>query len=132
MPGLNDAGPKIDAGAPDAGGAAGFGGPGVVGVRIDSRLCDNITMSIVAPRAFNLGMPTPISGAASDDSGNEFAVRWSSSSGHFQDSTKAHTTFTCTELGVQTVTLLASNPDLCSDALAVALFCVNGADGGMK
>jgi hypothetical protein len=83
-------------------------------------------MSIVAPRSFPVGMATPISGSASNAAGDHFSIYWSASAGHFQDEEKADTTFTCTDVGVQTITLLVANKDLCSDAIAQSVVCVPG------
>lgn len=112
---LEDAGTQ-DGGAADA-------GSGVVMIHIDAVVCDDITMTIVAPRAFDLGTPTQISGTASNAAGDHFSVLWSASSGHFGDRRQPQTTFTCTEAGLQTVTLLVANLAECSNAVAAAVQC---------
>jgi hypothetical protein len=95
-----------------------------VTIKGDAVLCPSITMTIVAPLSFDLDNPSPISGSASDDVGDVFALRWSASAGRLEDRSKAQTKFTCTELGPQTLTLLAVARDACSQAVAVAFWCM--------
>jgi hypothetical protein len=115
-------------GTPDAGagGHAGSlaGKPGSVAVKVDTMVCPPVSMTLVAPHAFDLNSPSPIAGSASDDAGDEFSMRWSASAGHFENRTNARTIFTCTEPGVQTLTLLATSSESCSEALAVAFSCL--------
>jgi hypothetical protein len=106
-------------------------GGGHITIKADAVLCQDITMSIVAPRAFQLGVATQISGSASNPAGDKFTIYWSASSGHFKDETEADTTFTCTDLGVQTITMLVANKDLCSDAVAQSVICVPPLDAGV-
>jgi hypothetical protein len=118
-----------DGGMRDAGRAQGHAGssvsnPGFVTIKGDAVACPTITMTVVAPPFFNRDSPSPISGSASNDTGDEVALRWSASAGRFEDRAKAQTMFTCTEPGEQTLTLLAVTRDACSQAVAVAFSCL--------
>jgi len=128
VPKAGDAGKGMDGGA-DGGDATAYAN-GDVTVNLDTLLCEDITMAIVAPHSFVLGTPTPIAGSANNDAGDQFSMHWTSSAGRFEDDTAAQTTFTCTKLGVQTLTLLVGIGRSCSQALAAAFVCVEPRDGG--
>jgi hypothetical protein len=118
-----------DAGMRDAGSVAndagsGIGGSGSVSIKVDTAMCPDLTMTVVAPLVFALDTPSPISGSASDDAGDEVVFKWSASAGRFDNRARAQTMFTCTELGAQTLTLLAVTRGSCSEAVARAFSCM--------
>ena len=92
--------------------------------------CAEITQVLVAPLQTSLGNDIDVSGMGSDVDGDPVATRWTGTGGSIADPSALVTTYTCGEVGEQSVTFAVSDDDFtaCIDELSVVVTCVDAAE----
>jgi len=103
------------------------------GVRVDGSLnvCAELIKAVVAPLETSIGNQIDVFAIIADIEGDPIEYRWTGTGGTFADPSAPATTFTCQELGSQTITITASDDgfDYCTCDWTVDVTCVEG-DGG--
>jgi len=100
------------------------------GVRVNGKfnICAQLNMAIVSPLQTSVGNEIDLSAMAVDEEGDPIAYMWSASSGTFADAMAAVTTYTCTEVGDDIITILVTDDDgeYCMDMHSIPITCVAG------
>ena len=99
-------------------------------VRVNGKfnICAQLTKMVVAPLQTSVGNDISLFSAASDEEGDPIAYMWSSHSGSIADPVAASTTYTCTEVGDDDITVLVTDDDgiECMSMWTVRVTCVAG------
>ena len=102
------------------------------GVRVNGKLnvCAQLTKMVVAPLQTSVGNDISLFSTASDEEGDPIAYMWTSHSGSIADPVAASTTYTCTEVGDDDITVLVTDDDgtYCMSMWTVRVTCVSGED----
>jgi hypothetical protein len=100
------------------------------GVRVNGKfnICAQLTKMVVAPLQTSVGNDISLFSTASDEEGDPIAYMWSSHSGSIADPVAASTTYTCTEVGDDDITVLVTDDDgtYCMSMWTVRVTCVAG------
>lgn len=103
------------------------------GVRVNGRVnfCPNLPEVVVSPLQTSIGNQIDVYARAADIEGDPIEYRWTGTGGTFADWTAPQTTFTCLEVGPQTITITVSDDGFvyCDCNWTVDVTCVAG-DGG--
>ena len=106
---------------------------GLGGVRVNGKfnVCAELAKVVVSPLQTSLGNEIDLSAQTIDVEGDAVTIVWSATGGSIADSNAAETTYTCGEVGQQSITVTVSDDDFdyCMDSWAVPVTCVIG-DGG--
>ena len=91
-------------------------------------ICAQLDQAEVSPLQTSVGNQIDLSAMGSDDDGDPVAYLWTGTGGSIADPNAASTTYTCGEVGEQTVTITISDDDFeaCTDDLTVPVTCVEG------
>ena len=102
--------------------------PMLGGVRANGKFnqCAQLTKVSVAPLQTSIGADIDVSAAAADAEGDAITYEWTATGGSFADDAAAATSYTCTDPGMQEVTVTASDDDFeyCDDSWTVSVNCV--------
>jgi len=92
--------------------------------------CAEITQAIVSPLDTSIGNEIDLRAMGSDVDGDPVAYRWTGTGGSIDDPSAPLTTYTCGEVGQQSVTVAVSDDDFvfCVDELSVEVTCVDDVD----
>ena len=100
------------------------------GVRVNGKfnICAQLTKMVVAPLQTSVGNDISLFSTASDEEGDPITYMWSSQSGSIADPIAASTTYTCTEVGDDDITVLVTDDDgsYCMSMWTVRVTCVAG------
>jgi hypothetical protein len=100
------------------------------GVRANGKfnICSQLTKVVVSPLQTSVGNDISLFSAATDEEGDPIAYLWSSGSGSIADPTAASTTYTCTEVGDDDITILVTDDggSYCMSMWTVPVTCVAG------
>ncbi len=100
------------------------------GVRVNGKfnICAQLTKAVVSPLQTSIGNEISLFSTAQDEEGDPIAYMWSSNSGSIADPTAASTTYTCTDVGDDDITILVSDDggDYCMSMWTVRVTCVAG------
>ncbi len=100
------------------------------GVRANGKfnICSQLTKVVVSPLQTSVGNDISLFSAATDEEGDPIAYLWTSSSGSIADPTAASTTYTCTEVGDDDITILVTDDggSYCMSMWTVPVTCVAG------
>ena len=103
------------------------------GVRVNGKfnICAELAKVVVSPLQTSVGNDIDLSAATVDVEGDDVAVLWNATGGSIADATASETTYTCAEVGAQSITVTVSDDgfERCMDDWTVAVTCVEG-DGG--
>ncbi len=103
------------------------------GVRADGSLnvCAELVKAVVAPLETSVGNQIDVFAIIADMEGDPIEYRWTGTGGTFADPSAPATTFTCQQLGNQTITITASDDgfDYCTCDWTVDVTCVEGGGG---
>ena len=104
---------------------------GAVRVNGKFNICSELTKVVVSPLRTSVGNDISLLSAAVDEEGDPISYMWSSHSGSLADPTAASTSYTCTEVGDDDITILVSDDggSYCMSMWTVRVTCVDG-DGG--
>ena len=104
---------------------------GAVRVNGKFNICSELTKVVVSPLQTSVGNDISLLSAAVDEEGDPISYMWSSHSGSLADPTAASTSYTCTEVGDDDITILVSDDggSYCMSMWTVRVTCVDG-DGG--
>ena len=86
--------------------------------------CDSFSLTIVGPFVQVMGETSVFTGHAQDEQQHIFALAWAASGGELSDSVGAVTKYTCTEPGIQTITMIAALETVCTSAIAHVVTCL--------
>ncbi|MDH4335379.1 MAG: hypothetical protein OEW24_09040 [Chloroflexota bacterium] len=104
------------------------------GVRVNGKFnfCPNLPKVVVSPLQTSIGNQIDVLAQAADIEGDPIAYRWTGTGGSFADPTAPVTTFTCEQLGEQTITITVSDDGFvyCDCSWTVDVTCVDGQGGG--
>ena len=102
------------------------------GVRVNGKfnICADLAKVVVSPLQTSVGNQIDLAAAGTDPEGDAIAYVWSATGGSIADSSAASTTYTCGEVGEQTISITISDDafEYCMDDWTVAVTCVAGAD----
>jgi hypothetical protein len=106
---------------------------GAVRVNGKFNVCAELAKAVVSPLRTSVGSDIDLSSQAVDVEGDDVAFRWSATGGSIEDSSASSTTFTCGEVGNQTVTIEVSDDGFedCVHGWTVDVTCVEG-DGEVE
>lgn len=90
--------------------------------------CPNFSLTIVGPFVQFVGETTEFSGHAQDDQRHEFQLSWSASGGELSSESGLSTKYTCSELGIHTISMTATLNAVCSSAVAHVVTCLKPAE----
>ena len=100
------------------------------GVRVDGEfnICPYITWADASPLTTSVGNNIDLFAMATDDEGDAITYMWSSGSGTIANPMAASTTYTCTEVGADTITILVTDDEgtYCMDMHDFPITCVAG------
>jgi len=100
------------------------------GVRVNGKfnVCADLAKVIVSPLQTSVGNDIDLSAIAVDVEGDTVAYVWSATGGSIADSNAQETTYTCGEVGQQSITITVSDDafEYCMDDWTVAVTCVEG------
>jgi hypothetical protein len=103
------------------------------GVRVNGKInfCPYLPEVVVSPLQTSIGNQIDVYARAADVEGDPIEYRWTGTGGTFADWTAPRTTFTCLEVGPQTITITVSDDgfEYCDCNWTVDVTCVAG-DGG--
>ncbi|HSN82255.1 MAG TPA: hypothetical protein VLS88_06725, partial [Polyangiales bacterium] len=103
------------------------------GVRVNGKfnICAELAKVVVSPLQTSVGNDIDLSAATVDVEGDDVAVLWNATGGSIADATASETTYTCGEVGAQSITVTVSDDgfERCTHDWTVAVTCVEG-DGG--
>ena len=101
---------------------------GAVRVNGKFNICAQLTKMVVAPLQTSVGNDISLFSTASDEEGDPIAYMWTSHSGSIADPVAASTTYTCTEVGDDDITVLVTDDDgtYCMSMWTVRVTCVSG------
>jgi len=106
------------------------------GVRVNGKFnfCADLTMVVVSPLQTSVGNQIDVMATAVDVEGDPIEYRWTGTGGSFADPSAAVTTFTCEQVGQQTITITVSDEgfDFCDCSWTTDVTCVEdgGGEGG--
>ncbi len=104
------------------------------GVRVNGsfNFCTDLIKVVVAPLQTSVGNDIDVFALAYDTEGDSIAYRWTGTGGTFADPTSRETTYTCQEVGEQTITITVSDDgfDYCTCDHTVDIICVDGGGTG--
>ena len=104
------------------------------GVRVDGRLniCADLVKVVVAPLQTSVGSEFRVSSRAEDAEGDAIQYRWTGTGGTFANPNAPETTYTCRELGEQSITITVSDDgfEYCDRNWTVDIHCVDRGSGG--
>ena len=102
------------------------------GVRVNGKfnICAQVAKVVVSPLQTSVGNDITLSAQAVDTEGDDVTFEWTASGGSIADASAADTSYTCGEVGEQSITITVSDDPECMDDWTVAVTCVDG-DGGM-
>ena len=104
------------------------------GVRVNGTLnfCTDLVKVVVSPLQTSVGNQIDVFAMASDIEGDPIEYRWSGTGGTFADPSSRETTYTCQEVGEQTITVTVSDDgfDYCTCDHTVDIICVDGGGTG--
>ncbi|MGB5704838.1 MAG: hypothetical protein WBM48_18595, partial [Polyangiales bacterium] len=107
---------------------------GLGGVRVNGKfnICAELAKVVVSPLQTSVGNDIDLSAQTVDVEGDDVTIVWSATGGSIADSNANETTYTCGEVGQQSITVTVSDDDFeyCMDSWAVAVTCVEG-DGNL-
>ena len=102
------------------------------GVRVNGKfnICADLAKVVVSPLQTSVGNQIDLAAQGTDPEGDAITYVWSATGGSIADSSAASTTYTCGEVGEQTITITISDDafEYCMDDWTVAVTCVAGAD----
>jgi len=87
--------------------------------------CPQITSLTVAPLSSGLGTPIVLTSTATDADADPVTFAWTATAGTFANAAAASTTYVCTAVGSQTLTLTVSDGSGCTDTISANVTCVN-------
>ncbi|MGB8223183.1 MAG: hypothetical protein WCF10_11395, partial [Polyangiales bacterium] len=100
------------------------------GVRVNGKfnICAELSKVVVSPLQTSVGNNIDLSAQTIDVEGDAVAIMWSATGGSIGDSSAAQTTYTCGEVGQQSITVTVSDDDFeyCMADWTVAVTCVEG------
>ena len=100
------------------------------GVRVNGKfnVCAELAKVIVSPLQTSVGNDIDLSAQTVDVEGDAVTIVWSATGGSIADSNAADTTYTCGEVGQQSITVTVSDDEFefCMDDWTVAVTCVEG------
>jgi len=93
--------------------------------------CAEITRVIISPLQTSVGNDISLSAVAIDDEGDAIQYLWSGTGGSIAEPDAASTTYSCGEVGEQSITIAVSDDDFvsCIDEVTVPVTCVEGPSG---
>jgi hypothetical protein len=98
------------------------------GVRVNGKLniCADLMQAVVSPLQTSVGNDIDLSAIANDEEGDAIQYAWSGTGGNIADPNAASTTYTCSEAGEQSITIVISDDDFenCMDEWTVPVTCV--------
>jgi hypothetical protein len=104
------------------------------GVRVNGKfnICAQLAKVVVSPLQTSVGNDIDLSVLTIDVEADEVAIVWTATGGSIADSSAEQTTYTCGEVGQQSIAVTISDDDFeyCMDSWAVAVTCVEG-DGDL-
>ncbi|MGB8330080.1 MAG: hypothetical protein WCE62_08115, partial [Polyangiales bacterium] len=101
---------------------------GAVRVNGKFNICADLIQAVASPLQTSVGNDIDLSAIGSDDEGDAIKYIWSATGGSIADSSAASTTYTCGEVGDQTITIVVSDDDFvyCMDQWTFPVTCVQG------
>ena len=101
---------------------------GAVRVNGKFNICAQLTKVVVSPLQTSVGNDISLFSTATDEEGDAIATLWSSGSGSLADPAAASTTYTCTEVGDDDITVLVTDDAgaYCMSMWTVRVTCVAG------
>jgi hypothetical protein len=104
--------------------------PTLGGVRVNGKfnICAELEKAIVSPLQTSVGNEIDLSALTSDAEGDAVTIVWSASGGEIADANANDTTYTCGEVGEQSITISVSDDEFvyCMDEWTVPVTCVEG------
>jgi len=120
----------VDGANKPAGTACGVGGFGACDGAGNCKIniCAEFLQVIVSPRQTSVGNQIDLSAVGTDEDGDSIQYFWTGTGGSIADPNAASTTYTCGEVGEQTVTITISDDDFefCTDDEVFPVTCVEG------
>jgi len=101
-------------------------GEGAVRVNGQFNVCAQLHKVVVSPLQTSVGNDINLSAMGKDQEGDPITYTWAGTGGSIANPTSASTTYTCDELGEQTITITISDDDFeyCMDDWTVPVTCV--------
>ena len=103
------------------------------GVRVNGKFnfCTELIKVVVAPLQTSVGHQIDVYAIAADLEGDDIEYRWTGTGGSFADPSAPQTTYTCEELGDQTITITVSDDgfEYCNCDWTVDVTCVESGGG---
>lgn len=93
-------------------------------VTAEVNICPEITRMTVAPLTTEVGNQIAVSATATDNDGDTLTFAWSSNNGSFADSGAMNTSYACTLVGVDTITVTVDDGQGCTDAKSYDVNCL--------
>jgi len=104
------------------------GPPRLGGVRVNGKfnLCAELVQMVASPLQTSVGHEIDLSAIANDEEGDAIHYAWTATGGSIAGPAAASTTYTCEEVGQQSITIVISDDDFesCMDQWTVAVTCV--------
>lgn len=99
-------------------------------VRVNGKLnvCAQLHKLVVSPLQTSVGNQIDLSAIGTDEDGDSILYFWTGTGGSIADPNAASTTYTCVEVGEQTITITISDDDFeyCTDDEVFPVTCVEG------
>jgi hypothetical protein len=103
------------------------------GVRVNGKVnfCADLIKVVVSPLQTSIGNHINVVAQAADLEGDAIEYRWTGTGGSFADASAPVTTYTCEEVGNQTITITVSDDGFqyCDCGWTVDITCVDGGGG---
>ncbi len=100
------------------------------GVRVNGKfnICAELAKVVVSPLQTSVGNQIDLTAAGKDEEGDSISYIWTGTGGSIADPNATSTTFTCGEVGEQTITITVSDDDFqfCMAEWSVPVTCVAG------
>jgi hypothetical protein len=89
--------------------------------------CAEVRLVVVSPLQTSVGNDIALSAMGHDENGDLIAYLWTGTGGSIANPNAASTTYTCGEVGEQTITITISDDDFehCTDAVDVPVTCID-------
>ena len=104
------------------------------GVRVNGKFnfCADLPLVVVSPLQTSVGNEIDVLAVAEDVDGDPIEYRWTGTGGSFANPSLPKTTYTCEEVGDQTITITVSDDGFvyCDCSWTVDVTCVDGGGGG--